>query len=74
VLDDQTIEYLEEILIGADMGVQTSMELVERVRKNALAEQTVSATRLRKLLSDEVADLLADMPHADPGGGRQRRG
>ena len=44
------------------MGVQTSMELVERVRKNALAEQTASATRLRKLLSDEVADLLADMP------------
>ncbi|MEA2604161.1 MAG: fused signal recognition particle receptor [Acidobacteriota bacterium] len=61
-LDDQTLEYLEEILIGSDLGVETAMELVERVKKNALKEQTTSATKLRKLLSDEVADLLAQMP------------
>jgi fused signal recognition particle receptor len=61
-LDDRTVEYLEEILIGADLGVETSLELVERVKKNALKEQTTSAARLRKLLSDEVADLLAGMP------------
>ena len=81
-LDDLTIEYLEETLIAADMGVETSLELVERVKKNALREQTTSATKLRKLLSDEVADLLAEMPRprplgrgprADPGGRRQRR-
>ncbi len=62
VLDDRTVEYLEEILIGADLGVETSLELVERVKKNALKEQTTSASRLRKLLSDEVADLLFEMP------------
>jgi fused signal recognition particle receptor len=61
-LDDHTVEYLEEILIGSDLGVETSLELVERVKKNALKEQTTSATRLRKLLSDEVADLLFEMP------------
>jgi fused signal recognition particle receptor len=61
-LDDRTVEYLEEILIGADLGVETSLELVERVRNNALKEQTASASRLRKLLSDEVADLLVEMP------------
>jgi fused signal recognition particle receptor len=62
VLDDRTVEYLEEVLIGADMGVETSLELVERVKKNAAKEQITSATRLRKLLSDEIADLLAEMP------------
>ena len=67
-LDDRTVEYLEEILIGSDMGVETSLELVERVKKNALKEQTISAARLRKLLSDEVADLLAEMPRARPLG------
>src|SRR3954465_9452238 len=67
-LDERTIEYLEETLIGADMGVETSLELVERVRKNALKEQTTSAARLRKLLSDEVADLLAEMPRPRPLG------
>jgi fused signal recognition particle receptor len=67
-LDDRTVEYLEEILIGADMGVETSLELVERVKKNALKDQTTSAAKLRKLLSDEVADLLADMPRPRPFG------
>src|SRR3954466_11473522 len=67
-LDDRTIEYLEETLIGADMGVETSLELVERVKKNALKEQTTSAAKLRKLLSDEVADLLSEMPRPRPLG------
>lgn len=61
-LDESTLEYLEEVLIGADMGVETSLDLVDRVRKNALKEQTTSATRLRKILSDEIADLLFQTP------------
>ena len=61
-LDDHTLDYLEEILIGADLGVDTSLELVERVKKNALKEQTTTAAKLRKLLSDEVADVLNEMP------------
>ncbi|HEX3554818.1 MAG TPA: signal recognition particle-docking protein FtsY [Thermoanaerobaculia bacterium] len=61
-LDDSTLDYLEEILIGADLGVDTSLELVERVKKNALKEQTTTAAKLRKLLSDEVADVLNEMP------------
>jgi fused signal recognition particle receptor len=61
-LDEKTLEYLEEVLIGADMGVETSLDLVDRVRKNALKEQTTSATRLRKILSDEISDLLFQAP------------
>jgi fused signal recognition particle receptor len=61
-LDETTLEYLEEVLISADMGVETSLDLVERVRRNALKEQTASATRLRKILSDEIADLLFETP------------
>ena len=61
-LDESTLEYLEEVLIGADMGVETSLGLVDLVRKNALKEQTTSAARLRKILSDEIADLLFQAP------------
>jgi fused signal recognition particle receptor len=62
VLDEATLEYLEEVLIGADMGVETSLDLVEKVRRNALKEQTTSASRLRKILSDEISDLLFETP------------
>jgi fused signal recognition particle receptor len=61
-LDARTLEYLEEILIGSDLGVDTSLELVERVKKNATQDQAASPQKLRKLLSDEIAELLRDAP------------
>jgi fused signal recognition particle receptor len=61
-LDEHTFEYLEEVLISADLGVETSLDLVDRVRKNALQEQVGSTQRLRKLLSDEIAEILRDAP------------
>jgi fused signal recognition particle receptor len=61
-LDEKTLEYLEEALIGADLGVDTALELVDRVRKNATRDQAGSAARLRKLLADEMAGLLEEMP------------
>jgi len=67
-LDESTLEYLEEALIGADLGVDTSLDLIERLRKNALKEQVSSPARLRKMLSDEIADLLWEMPRARPLG------
>ncbi|HVR08470.1 MAG TPA: signal recognition particle-docking protein FtsY, partial [Thermoanaerobaculia bacterium] len=70
-LDDATLEYLEEILIAADLGVDTSLALVERVRNNATRDQASSPGRLRKLLADEMAGLLEELP-ARPAGGRPR--
>jgi fused signal recognition particle receptor len=61
-LDERALEYLEEALIGADLGVDTALELVARVRKNATREQAGSAERLRKLLADEMAGLLEEIP------------
>jgi len=61
-LDERALEYLEEALIGADLGVDTALELVERVRKNATRDQAGSAGRLRKLLADEMAGLLEEIP------------
>jgi fused signal recognition particle receptor len=63
-LDATTLEYLEEALIGADLGVDTALALVERVKKNATREQAASPARLRKLLADEMADLLEEAPGA----------
>jgi fused signal recognition particle receptor len=57
-LDAATLEFLEEVLIGADLGVETALALVERVKKNATRDQLADAGRLRKLLADEMAELL----------------
>ena len=61
-LDDATLESLEEVLISSDLGVDTSLELVARVKKNATRDQASSPERLRKLVADEMAGLLEDVP------------
>ena len=61
-LDAATLEYLEEILIAADLGVETSLALVERVKQHATRDQAASPARLRKLLADEMAGLLEELP------------
>jgi len=61
-LDERTLEYLEDALISADLGVDTALELVERVKKNATRDQAADPSRLRRLLADEMAELLEKAP------------
>jgi fused signal recognition particle receptor len=62
VIDDETLEYLEESLIAADIGVETSLELVESVRQDAKRFEGADVLRLRERLVDEMAILLLDAP------------
>jgi fused signal recognition particle receptor len=57
-LDDDTWEEVEEALIGADVGVAATTEIVERLRERARVLGTSSASELRKLLADELTAAL----------------
>lgn len=54
----QTWEHLEELLIQGDVGVETSMALVERLRQRAADEGLYKATALQRALEQEVLALL----------------
>jgi fused signal recognition particle receptor len=57
-LDDDTWDEVEETLIGADVGVAATTELVGRLRERARVLGTSSSSDLRKLLSDELTEAL----------------
>jgi len=66
-LDDETLEYLEEMLITADVGVQTSMEIVEKVGRQK--GRIKNATDLKTVLQEIVLGILAQadgVSEADP--------
>jgi fused signal recognition particle receptor len=65
--DDETWEELEETLITADVGVDATREIVERVRERSRVQGTSSAKDLRGLLADELVAAL------DPGADRTLR-
>jgi len=64
----QVWEELEELLIQADVGVETTLALMERLRRRARDEAILRADHLRDALNDELRALLPAPPPLNLGG------
>ncbi|MGD8966842.1 MAG: signal recognition particle-docking protein FtsY [Anaerolineae bacterium] len=64
----ETWDRLEELLIGADVGVETTVYLVDRLRQRALDEAILQAEGLQNALREELRALLPDSPPLNLGG------
>ncbi|MGB9776642.1 MAG: signal recognition particle-docking protein FtsY [Anaerolineae bacterium] len=64
----QVWEELEELLIQADVGVETTLALMERLRRRARDEAILRADRLRDALNEELRALLPTPPPLNLGG------
>ncbi len=62
VLDEETLEYLEESLIAADLGVETSLELIDKLRQQLGVSDAGDLTRLREILASEITSQLLEAP------------
>ncbi|HEX5761164.1 MAG TPA: signal recognition particle-docking protein FtsY [Thermoanaerobaculia bacterium] len=70
VLDEATLEQVEEALIAADLGVETALELVERLRKGVRRDEPADVTMLRGKLVEEMSRLLAEAAPPPAASGR----
>ena len=59
-VDDEVLDNLEEILISADVGVETTLRIIERVEKRVARDKYFGADELNALLKDEIASLLSE--------------
>ena len=66
-VDDALLDELEEALIGADVGVDTTLALIERIQERVKKEKYISTSELNKLLQDELVALLVDAPSDQMG-------
>ena len=57
-IDDDLYEELEEALIAGDVGVETALEITERLRKRAKTDKIKYASDLKGALAEEIVDLL----------------
>ncbi len=64
----ETWEELEDLLIQADVGVETTLELLERLRRRAQDEAILRADRLQQALMEELRRLLPEPPPLNLGG------
>ncbi len=61
-VDDEVLDQLEEALIGADVGVDTTLAIIEKIQERVKKEKYVSTLELNKILHEEIASLLIDAP------------
>ena len=59
-VDDDVLDNLEEILITSDVGVETTLRIIERIEKRVARDKYVGTDELQNILRDEVAGLLAE--------------
>lgn len=59
-IDEELFEDLEEVLVTADVGVNTTMELIDRLRNRVKKEKVVDPSEVKELLKDEIKILMRE--------------
>ncbi len=59
-VDDEVLDELEEILVSSDVGVDTTLKIIERIQERVARDKYVGTDELNSILKDEIASLLAE--------------
>ena len=58
-VDEDVLDHLEETLITSDVGVETTLKIIDRIEKRIARDKYVSTNELNDVLHEEIADLLS---------------
>lgn len=64
-VDDEVLDNLEEVLITSDVGVETTLRIIERIEKRASRDKYMGTDELNTILKEEIADLLQENNTSD---------
>lgn len=64
-IDDDFLDNLEEVFITSDVGVETTLKIIDRLQKRAARDKYVSTSELNALLRDEITEMLAENNNAN---------
>ena len=61
-VDDEVLDALEETLVAGDVGVETTLKIIERIQKRVARDKFVGTAELNGVLRAEIAELMKDGP------------
>lgn len=64
-VDDEVLDNLEEILITSDVGVETTLKIIERIEARVARDKVLGADELNRILKEEIAALLEENKSSD---------
>jgi len=59
-VDDEVLDNLEEVLITSDVGVDTTLRIIERIEERVSQDKYLSTNELNVILKEEIAELLKE--------------
>ena len=59
-VDDEVLDDLEEVLVTSDVGVDTTVKIIQRIEERVARDKYVSTSELNGILKDEIATLLTE--------------
>ncbi|MDD7189175.1 MAG: signal recognition particle-docking protein FtsY [Prevotella sp.] len=59
-VDSDVLDNLEEVLITSDVGVDTTVKIINRIEERVARDKYVSTSELNKILKEEIASLLTE--------------
>lgn len=67
-VDDDVLDDLEEVLITSDVGVNTTLKIIERIEKRVAKDKYINTDELNSILREEIAHLLTENNTTDTEG------
>ena len=59
-VDEEVLDNLEEVLVTSDVGVETTLRIIERIEARVSKDKFLNTTELNKILKEEIAGLLSE--------------
>ena len=64
-VDEEVLDNLEEALVSADVGIDTTIKIIERIEQRVAKDKYLNASELNKILQQEIESILVDAPEAN---------
>ena len=67
-VDDEVLDNLEEVLVTSDVGVETTIEIIQRIEKRVARDKYLGTAELNRILKEEIENLLTESGNNEPDG------
>ena len=64
-VDEEVLDNLEEALVTADVGIETTIQIIDRIEKRVAKDKYLNTSDLNKILQEEIENILIDAPSSN---------
>ncbi|MGB8193083.1 MAG: signal recognition particle-docking protein FtsY [Chitinophagaceae bacterium] len=63
-VDEEVLDELEEALVSADVGIDTTVQIIQQIEKRVAQDKYLNSSELNKILQNEIENVLVDAPES----------